>query len=84
MKQKTIINKFNYFSILRIIATFLVILLHVSAIVVNKFGNIGLASWNISNIYDSITRSSVAILFMVSGALLLSKKNHYLFFIKKD
>jgi len=83
MEQKSVVNKFNYFSILRILATFLVVLLHVSAYIVNKFGDIGTGSWNLSNVFDSITRSSVAILFMVSGALLLGKKESLSIFYKK-
>jgi surface polysaccharide O-acyltransferase-like enzyme len=72
-----------YLSILRIIAIFLVVLLHASANTVIKYRSIGTGSWMVSNLFDSITRPSVAIFFMVSGALLLTKDEPSDIFYKK-
>jgi surface polysaccharide O-acyltransferase-like enzyme len=76
-------HKSIYLFLLRILAIFLVVLLHASAIVVVKYGQIGTDSWLVANLFDSITRPSVAILFMVSGALLLPKNEPLGVFYKK-
>jgi len=64
---------------LKIIACFLVILLHVSAEQAMKFG----AGWWASNIYDSLARVCVPIFLMISGALLLKKSEPLGSFISK-
>ncbi|KMN20314.1 acyltransferase [Pseudomonas weihenstephanensis] len=64
---------------LKLIACFLVILLHVSADQAMKFG----AGWWASNIYDSLSRVCVPIFLMISGALLLKKSEPLGRFIKK-
>lgn len=56
-------------SLLRIVACFMVILLHVSAENFHAFGE----KWWAANFYDSLTRACVPIFFMISGANLLSK-----------
>lgn len=64
-----------YFDYLRVLATFSVIILHISAqnwyiVDVNE------ASWQIFNFYDSMVRWSVPIFIMISGALFLNKRMH--------
>jgi len=63
----------SYVSNLRVIATFSVVLLHVSAHYVIKFGEIDLSGWRIANVIDSITRFCVPVFVMISGAVLLGK-----------
>jgi len=58
---------------LRILATFSVIIIHVSGPLVVKFNEISFLDWNVANFFDSISRYSVPIFFMISGALLLNK-----------
>ena len=70
-------------SILRIIATFSVIVIHVSGPLVVKYGQISNFDWNIANFYDSISRYSVPMFFMISGALLLNKDYQLKDFLKK-
>ncbi|MDO6758745.1 acyltransferase family protein [Tamlana sp. 2_MG-2023] len=70
-------------SILRIVSTFSVILIHVSGPLVVKFGEIPLMDWYIANIFDGLSRYSVPMFFMISGALLLSKDYKLYYFIKK-
>lgn len=55
---------------IRILATFSVILLHVSAGVVVKYG-VGTEYWWVGNIYDSAVRWCIPLFVMISGALLL-------------
>lgn len=71
-KNKTTQTNFGISS-LRILATFSVILIHISGPEVVKFGKISNFDWNVANFYDSISRYAVPIFFMISGALLLGK-----------
>lgn len=72
MKNKNI-QRIEYFDLLRILATFSVVMLHVSA--QNWFNvNINSYEWKIFNIYDSITRWTVPVFIMISGTLFLSKE----------
>lgn len=59
--------------LLRILAAFMVVLLHVSAQYwgLERYNTL---YFNIFNIYDSLVRSSVPIFFMISGIFFLSKK----------
>lgn len=60
-------------SFLRILATFSVIVIHVSGPLVVKFGDISFFDWHVANFFDSISRYAVPMFFMISGALLLGK-----------
>ncbi len=68
MKERVI-----YLDILKAICCFLVIVLHVST---QNWSNCDVNSfaWDIFNIYDSITRFTVPVLVMISGALFLNGK----------
>lgn len=70
-------------SFLRILATFSVIIIHVSAPLVVRFGEISFFDWNVANFFDSISRYSVPLFFMISGALLLGKDYLLMDFLKK-
>ncbi|KAF2510806.1 acyltransferase family protein [Flavobacterium zhairuonense] len=70
-------------SFLRIMATFSVILIHVSASLVTKYGQISFFDWNVANFFDSISRYSVPMFFMISGALLLGRDYELIDFLKK-
>lgn len=70
-------------SFLRILATFSVIIIHVSGSLVEKFGEISMFDWNVANFFDSISRYSVPMFFMISGALLLNKDYELMDFLKK-
>lgn len=65
MKERT-----WYFDLLRIFATFMVIVLHVSA---QNFSSVPVSSfeWNVFNVFDSVTRWTVPVFVMISGALFL-------------
>ena len=59
-----------YLDWLRIVATFCVIVLHVSATHFNNF-DFNKFEWHIVNIYDGCTRWVVPIFVMISGAIFL-------------
>jgi surface polysaccharide O-acyltransferase-like enzyme len=62
------------FDILRVIAMIMVIVIHVSNVYSRFFGFIGNSSYLISLIFNTISRISVPIFFMISGALLVDRK----------
>lgn len=67
----------------RVISTIAVIILHVSAPILYKYGEISEEIWNIGNFYDGMVRFCVPVFFMLSGALLLSKDYELIYFLKK-
>jgi surface polysaccharide O-acyltransferase-like enzyme len=68
-------NKENleWINSLRVLATFSVIFLHVTAGILYQYGSISNLDWWTGNIYDSSVRFCVPIFLMISGALILSK-----------
>ncbi len=80
MQQK---NKVLWFDNLRVIATIGVIFIHVSSDYVPTSGTISSYDFWVGNIYDSISRFSVPIFVMLSGALLLPKDYGTAVFLKK-
>lgn len=71
MNTKTIQeNRIVYADVLRIMATFAVIVLHVCA---RRWGSsFGNYEWEVLNIYDSLTRWCVPVFIMLSGMLFLN------------
>ena len=61
------------FDILRIISMFMVIVVHVSNVYSRSFGIIGNKSFFISLVFNTISRISVPIFLMISGALLFNR-----------
>ena len=74
------VERLYYLDFLRVVATFFVILIHVSC--QNWSNPLGSFSWQVANFYDGISRFSVPIFVMISGVLFLNtKKNlikHYI------
>lgn len=73
----------NYISNLRNIATFSVIVLHITAPFVLKFNKISFASWQLANLLDSMLRFGVPIFVMISGAVLLDRSEPLNTFLSK-
>jgi len=73
----------NYISNLRNIATFAVIVLHVTAPFVFQFNKISFASWQLANLIDSMLRFSVPVFVMISGAVLLDRSEPLNIFLSK-
>ncbi len=59
--------------LIRVIAIFLVVVIHVSGQVTNVWGKIPTLEWMIGNIYGGIARVAVPLFFMISGYLLLPR-----------
>lgn len=59
--------------ILRIIAAFLVVVIHVAAGSVLRYNDVGSNEWWWANVYDGVARISVPLFFAISGLLLLSR-----------
>ncbi|MCQ9618201.1 acyltransferase family protein [Paenalcaligenes niemegkensis] len=57
-------------NVLRVVACFMVIFLHVAAVGFHDF----IPGWWASNVYDSVLRSCVPLFLMITGALLLRKE----------
>lgn len=78
-------TKTYYFwaDLIRVTSIFLVVLLHVSAVLLYQWGNVPKDFWWSANIYDSLARVSVPLFVMLSGALLLSKQESYVSFFRK-
>ena len=62
------------FDVLRVIAMIMVIIIHVSNVYTRSFNFIDTNSYLVSLIFNTISRVSVPIFFMISGALLLDRK----------
>ncbi len=80
---KTASKKMLWPDIIRIISVFLVILIHTSAVVVLSWKKVNTADWMFGNFYDSIARISVPLFVMLSGSLLINKKDSLKLFFKK-
>lgn len=74
-------ERIHYLDLLRILATLAVIVIHVSSQNAFKSAEIGSLTWQGFNFWDSISRYSVPIFVMISGALFLNPS--YNFEIKK-
>lgn len=72
-----------YISNLRNIATFSVILLHVSGAFLYKYHKIEISSWKLANLIDSSVRFCVPVFLMITGTLLLNNKDTLKDFINK-
>lgn len=72
MKQKDEVRQY-YLDILRIICCFLVIVIHVSATYYYDC-DIKDLNWNFGVFFDILSRFSVPVFFMISGALFLNSK----------
>lgn len=68
--------------LLRIFCTFCVIVIHVTAPLVMKFGKIPNYDWHVANTLDSMSRFAVPVFFMISGALLLGRDISVIDFLK--
>jgi len=71
MNQSALNHRILSFDVLRIIAAFAVVMLHVST--EGFLGCFPSDEWEIGNIYDSISRWCVPVFFMISGALFLNQ-----------
>lgn len=73
----------NYFwiDVLKAVAAFSVIILHVSGSLLNEFND--KEQWWVGNLYDSLVRFCVPVFVMISGVLLLGRDESLSNFLKK-
>jgi surface polysaccharide O-acyltransferase-like enzyme len=60
--------------LVRVVAVYAVIVLHVAAVPVTHLSELPAASWMWANAYDSLVRPCIPLFVMVSGALLLTPR----------
>lgn len=60
--------------LIRVVATLLVVMVHVSGQITNVWGQVPVRDWLIANVYGGIARVCVALFFMISGYLLLPRQ----------
>lgn len=68
---------------IRFVATIFVIIIHVTAPVVENYSRINYNYWKIANLIDSLCRCSVPLFVMLSGAFLLGKEETTALFFRK-
>lgn len=68
--EATTPKRIHYLDMLRTISIFSVIVIHVTA--TGLYGETGSTGWKTLVVYSTITRFSVPVFFMISGALFLS------------
>ena len=68
---------------LRAVTMFGVVMIHVAADVITEWGAVPRSWWNAANLYESLARGCVPIFIMISGALLLPKRESYRDFFRK-
>jgi surface polysaccharide O-acyltransferase-like enzyme len=76
-------DRIAWVDFLRCVSILLVIVIHVAAPLAHKWGEISLTEWMVGNFYNSFSRVSVPLLFMVSGFLLLGKQEGISDFYRK-
>lgn len=69
--------------LIRVVAIFLVVTVHVSGQVTNIWGKVPESDWIIANIYGGIARICVPLFFMISGYLLLPRSESLEIFYRK-
>jgi surface polysaccharide O-acyltransferase-like enzyme len=74
---KTIImqNRSLHLDLIRVLAAFFVVCIHVDTITASASNYLGGVSWWMVNVVNTLGRSSVPLFIMLSGALLLNSKN---------
>lgn len=78
-------NRIIWLDLVKVFAIFSVVFLHSTTPILGQFGKIDMTYWHIGNAYDSMVRMAVPLFFMVTGALLLNRKEEHLsiFFRKR-
>lgn len=77
-KDNTVLHEELNIHILRIVASIMVVFIHTCAVSINQA-----ETWNALNLYDSISRCSVPVFFMISGYLMLGKGYETMPFYRK-
>lgn len=76
-------NRQLWADLIRVLAICMVIIIHVTAPVILNFSDYSAVEWNFANLLNSVSRMSIALFLMISGAFILQKKEPLTTFIKK-
>lgn len=74
---------FSWVDLIRVVAIFLVVVIHVSGQLTDVWGKIPTDQWIIADIYGGIARVAVPLFFMISGYLLLPRSEGLKVFYSK-
>ena len=73
---------YYWIDLIRVVAVFQIVLIHLSYVIFFK-EDILSSNWRAANFYDSLSRMGVPLFFMVSGYLLLGKREPITDFFRK-
>ncbi len=74
----------SWIDVIRVVAIYLVVVVHVSGQLTNVWGKIPNDQWAIANVYGGIARVCVPLFFMISGYLLLPRSESLrTFYVKR-
>src|SRR5512140_4003907 len=74
---------YHWVDLLRVLAIYLVVIIHTSGQLTNVWGKIPEAQWIIGDIYGGVARIGVPLFFMLSGYLLLPRSESLGAFYRK-
>lgn len=69
------VNRNLSFDLLRILSAFAVVILHTSTVYIERY-SVESTAFRVANFYDSLSRFSIPIFVMISGAIFLSKEKN--------
>lgn len=71
-------NRLLWIDLIKAFAMFAVVFIHAASPILYQFEKIDISYWSINNVYNSMMRMAVPLFFMITGALLLNKKEETL------
>ena len=85
MEEKPGAKPYTYWAdLIRVVAIYLVVMIHVSGQLTNVWGKIPSDQWIIADMYGAVARISVPLFFMISGYLLLPRSESLRGFFTKQ
>ena len=75
-------HKKDWIRLLRVVATIVVVILHVVSPILKQYSAIIISYWHVHNVYDSMVQFGVPLFLMVSGILLLNKNYSSIIFLE--
>lgn len=67
------VKRYLAYDVIRIVALFMIVMVHVSAYIVISFPDTDKIEWMVGNIFNGISRAGVPLFILLSGALLLNE-----------
>ena len=76
-------HQLDWINNLRVVAMFMVVVLHTASPLIMQYGKIPLSEWFWGDFYNALSRFGVPVFVMITGALLLHRDYELSFFLKK-